>query len=211
MKTQPRGPQGGGSQRRDPSQERERIVDAFTKLAAERGYAKTTVEDVAAAAGVSRDAFDAHFSGKRQCLLTAYDKFLGCLVQEVEESMDLEAPWPQQVKTGVSAAIGFVVEQVDAARLFAIEAMAVGPPAIDRYQAAIRRIAGLLRLGRRRSVGAAELPALAELVLVAGAVDLVTSVLLAEDPARLSLLESQLTDVLLLPYADAGRTLGAAA
>ena len=179
-------------------------MDAFTKLAAERGYLKTTVRDIAAEAGVSRRAFYAQFRDKRQCLLAAYDNFFADLVEEVEEAMDSEAPWARQVGTGVSAALAFVVDQVDAARLFAIEALTVGPPAIDRYQAAIQRIAALLRRGREQSPEAAALPTLTEPVLVAGAVSLVTAVLLAEDQARLLGLESELTEVLLLPYADAG-------
>jgi AcrR family transcriptional regulator len=189
---------------RTPQRERELLVDAFTKVAAERGYAKTTAGGVAAAAGLTRSAFYAEFSDKRQCLLAAYDHFFASLIEEIEEAMDLEAPWPQQVETGVAAALSFVIEQVDAARLFAVEAPAVGPPAVDRYQAAIQRIAGLLRYGRAHSAEAAALPALTEPVLAAGAVSLVTSMLLAEDQAGLPRLESELLEVLLLPYAEAG-------
>lgn len=193
---------------RDPQRDRELLVDAFTKVAAERGYAKTTAADVAAAASLPRSAFYAEFSDKRQCLLAAYDHFFTGLIEEIEASMDLTAPWAEQVGTGVAAALSFVIERVDAARLFAVEALAVGPPAVDRYQAAIQRIAGLLRYGRAYSAQAMELPPLTEPMLAAGAVSLVTSVLLAEDQAALPRLESQLLEVLLLPYAGAGEGAG---
>lgn len=151
-------------------------------------------------AHLPRDAFDEHFRDPRQCLLAAYDKFFDRLIAEVEDSMDLEAPWPQQVKSGIGAALGFVMESADAARFFAVEALVVGPPVIDRYIVAIERIVGLLQLGRGRSREAAALPPLSEAVLVAGAVSLVTAALLAEEQARLPELESQLVEVLLLPY-----------
>jgi AcrR family transcriptional regulator len=184
------------------------LIDAFIKVAAERGYAKTTAGEVAFAAGLPGSAFYAQFSDKRQCLLAAYDHFFAGLVEEIEEAMDFGAPWAQQVETGVAAALAFVNEQVDAARLFAVEALTVGPPAIDRYQAVIQRIAGLLRYGRARSPEAAALPALTEAVLAAGAVSLVTSVLLAENQAGLPRLEAGLVEVLLLPYAGAAAVKG---
>jgi len=198
-----RSPHGRGS-RRDSEEERERLVDAFTRVAAERGYAETEAAQVALVAGLPPSAFDAHFSGKRQCLLAAYDRFFDRLVEEIEDAMELGAAWPAQVKAGVGAALGFVVESAGPARLFAVEALSVGAPAVERYDAAIQRMVGLLRLGRGRSAKAAALPPLTEAVLVAGAVSLVTSVLLAEEQVRLVELEPRLVEVLLLPYADAG-------
>lgn len=195
-----RSPHGGGSRRLAPEQERERLVDAFTKVAAERGYAATTVEDVTAEAGLGPEAFDAHFRDLPQCLLAAYDVFLEGLAGEVEDAMDPAAPWPQQVRSGVEAALGYVIEGAGVARLFAVEALALGPPAIDRYIATIARIITLLSLGRERSPDAAALPELTEAVLVAGAVSLVTAALLAEEEAALPELQAQLVEVLLLPY-----------
>jgi AcrR family transcriptional regulator len=198
-----RSPHGGGSRRLAPEDERERLIDAFTKLAAECGYAGMEGEDVALAARLSPAAFDEHFRDMRQCLLAAYDRFFDRLIEEVEDCMDPDAPWPQQVKCGVEAALDYVVERVGVARLFAIEAPAVGPPVIDRYITAIERIVSLLRLGRGRSKAAAALPLLAEAVLVAGAVSLVTAALLAEEDARLPELRAQLVETLLMPYVGA--------
>lgn len=193
-------PHGGGSGQLASELERERLLDAFTKVAAERGYAATTAEGIALEAGLPRTAFEAHFEDKRQCLLAAYDSFFDRLAEEIEAVLDPEEPWPQQVEAGIEAALGFVTESGDAARLFAVEALAVGPPAIDRYIAAIERIVAILSLGRERSPGAASLPALTEAVLVAGAVSLVTAALLAEEQASLPGFAPGLVEVLLLPY-----------
>jgi len=197
------GPHGGGSRRLAPEEERERLVDAFTKVAAERGYARTAAEDVTAEARLAREAFDEHFRDMRQCLLVAYDHFFDRLIVEIEDSMDPRAPWPRQVKAGVEAALDFVIESAGVARLFAVEAPTIGLPVFDRYSVAIGRIVVLLRLGRGRSNAAAGLPPLTEAVLVAGAVSLVTAALLVEEEARLPALRGQLAEALLLPYADA--------
>jgi AcrR family transcriptional regulator len=196
-------PHGGGSGQL-AEEKRERLVDAFTKVAAERGYAATEVEEVAREAGLSRAAFDAVFRDKRQCLLAAYDSFFDRLVGEIEAAIDPRMPWPRQVESGIGAALGFVAESNGAARLFAVEALSVGPPAIDRYIAAIERVVAILRLGRERARGAAALPELTEAVMVAGAVSLVTAALLAEEQERLPRFESELVEVLLLPYAGSG-------
>jgi AcrR family transcriptional regulator len=185
-------------------EERRRLVDAFTKVAVDRGYAGTTADEVAAVAGCERAIFDQHFSGVRQCLLAAYDRFFDGLVADIGEAMDYEAPWPQQVKAGVEAAVGFVIESAGAARLFAVEGLVLGPAAVDRYEVAIQRVASLLRFGRQHSAEAAALPPLTELVLVAGAVSLVTSALLTEDQAMLPALAPRLVEVLLLPYVGGG-------
>ncbi len=195
-----RGPHGGGSSGRADADERERLVDAFTKVAAERGYAATEVGAVVAEAGLDEGAFGAHFRDKRQCLLASYDRFFDRLIAEIGDAMDLGAPWPQQVKAGVTAALGLVIESAPTARLFAVEALTVGPPAVERYIAAIERIVVLLRLGRERSDVAAALPELTEAVAVAGAVSLVTAALLAEEQAGLSELGPRLVEALLQPY-----------
>jgi AcrR family transcriptional regulator len=205
---EPRGPQGRGSQRRASERERERLVDAFTKRAAECGYAKTKVGDVTSVAGLPPSAFYAHFRNKRQCLLAAYDTFFDRLIGEIEDSMDLEDPWPRQVQAGVAAALGFVIESNGSARLFAVEAPSVGAPAIDRYGAAIHRIVVLLRSGRARAGEDSALPALTDPVLVAGVVYLVTAALLAEDDLLLERLGPRLAEVLLLPCASPGEKPG---
>lgn len=194
------GPHGGGSRQFAPEEERARLVDAFTKVAAERGYAATDVAQVTLEAGLPRATFEAHFCDLRQCLLAAYDRFFDHLIEEIEDSMDLEAPWREQVRSGITAALGFVEESAGVARLFAVEAATVGPRVFDRYTAAIGRIAALLRLGRARLPQAAVLPPLTEAVMVAGAVSLVVAALLAEEQANLPKLEAQLVEVLLLPY-----------
>jgi AcrR family transcriptional regulator len=54
-------------------QTRRRIVDAAAELFAERGYAATTIDAVAAAAGVSRKTVFDSVGGKAQLMKLAYD------------------------------------------------------------------------------------------------------------------------------------------
>ena len=75
------------------------------RTAAERGYAKTTVNEVAAAAGVPSDAFYEHFSGKDQCLSAAYDAFVDRMFEEAEQASGSAENGRSQVKEAVGAAL----------------------------------------------------------------------------------------------------------
>src|SRR5262245_24507811 len=53
---------------------KEKIVQAAIKLFEERGYERTTSNDIAAEAGVSVGSFYVYFVDKRQLLLTIFDR-----------------------------------------------------------------------------------------------------------------------------------------
>jgi AcrR family transcriptional regulator len=189
-----------GSARGDLEAQRERLIDAFTKIASERGYAKTTVEEIAAVAGAPEDAFYAHFSSKDQCLSAAYDFFVDRMVEEAQQATDGGEEWPLKVREAVAAGLGFVAETGTRARFFAVEAPAAGPLVLERHIAAMAKIVFLLRSGRDHYPRAADLPELTEQVLVGGAACMVSSALLSEEHSRLPSLEPELVEILLTPY-----------
>src|SRR5437764_10191454 len=63
---------------------RSRLVDATVEAFRLRGYAATTVEDIAAAAGVTRATFYLHFEGK----LDIYREFGHSVRQEIDDIHD---------------------------------------------------------------------------------------------------------------------------
>ena len=68
--------------------QREMLVDAYGKAAAEHGYAKLEVAHVLRYAGVSRASFDVHFESKEQGLIAAQDAFLDRLWLDVTGACD---------------------------------------------------------------------------------------------------------------------------
>lgn len=190
----------GNSRRQDSGQLRQRLTDAFTKIAAERGYAKTTVKEVVAAAGVSRSAFYGQFESKRQCLIAAYDAYVDRLMSEVDQAMETQEEWPLKIKAAVVAGLGFVTETASFARLFAVEAFSAGPAVLDRGFAGMQRVVLILRTGRDLYPEADRISDLTEPVLVAGITSLVTGALLSEEEARLAELEPPMVEILLTPY-----------
>ncbi len=180
--------------------ERERLVSAFTRAAAERGYRNLTVEQVARDAGLAPDRVGAHFSSKEQGMVAAQDVFLNELWLEIVAACQVPADWPAKVRAGLRGAIAFLAEVSTLARACAIEAAAASAAAADRQFTALERFAFLLRDGRRRYPRAAALPETTERVLIGGVASIICSCLLAEDPAALVALEPQLLELLLTPY-----------
>jgi AcrR family transcriptional regulator len=180
--------------------QRERLIDSFTRIASERGYERTTVEGVTAAAGLPEGAFYEHFTDKRQCLSAAYDAFVDRMVDEAQQATEETDDWPSQVKEAVAAGLSFVSETAARARFFAVEAPAAGPVMFERYVAATDRIVFLLRSGRERYPHTADLPDFMEEVLVGGAATLVSGALLSEEHTRLPSLEPELVEIILTPY-----------
>jgi AcrR family transcriptional regulator len=176
------------------------LIDAFTKIAAERGFANATIREISAEADVSERVFHRYFPTKGHCLGAAYDAFLERLMEQVEEAAGPGLDWPARVKAAATAALVFVSETSSRARFFAVEAPSAGPLILDRHVTAVSRIVLLLRAGRQYRPEAAGLPELTEPVLIGGAASLIGALLLREEHSGLLDLESGLVEVLLTPY-----------
>jgi AcrR family transcriptional regulator len=183
-----------------PSEERQLLIDSFTRLAAESGYDETTGEQAAISAGLAPEAFYRHFPDELRCLVAAHGSFCARLFACVEEAAAEESEWPARVRRAVAAALEWLREMESRARLFFVEALALGPPIVERGVAEIDRAAEYLREGRRYFPAAAVLPEATEALLLGGAVGVVTSYLLAERASLLPSLADELSDLLLFPY-----------
>jgi AcrR family transcriptional regulator len=98
----------------DPKQARskqtkEKIIQAAIQLFQDRGYEKTTSNDIAAAAGVSVGSFYVYFTDKRQLLLTIFDRLADELFKNIFAGMRPEhlfdSDMRQRIKQAVANAI----------------------------------------------------------------------------------------------------------
>jgi AcrR family transcriptional regulator len=201
---------GGHSQQRQSAEapsgyaeDRERLIAAVAKAAAEHGYAKLTVEQVVHYAGVSEDVFLAHFENKEQAMVAAQDSFLDRLWLDVIHACEALHEWPLKVRAGLGAVLTSLAEASSLARVFAVEA-AASPAATERQFAALDQFATLLRDGRRHYPRAASLPDATERALVGGIASILSRHLLMEDPQAIPPMEGQLVELLLIPYLGEG-------
>src|SRR5215468_7527808 len=86
-------------------QTREKIVQAAIKLFEERGYEKTTSNDIAAEAGVSVGSFYVYFTDKRQLLLTIFDRVADELYNSVFVNLQAEQLFDSDIGRHIREAV----------------------------------------------------------------------------------------------------------
>lgn len=116
--------------------QRERMLAAMLRAAAELGYRDTCVQDVLDRAGVSRPTFYEHFENKEGCFLAAFDAAAERLRKQVESATNEGGPdWRDRLANGMGALLGFLVAEPDTARTLIVEARAASPAAVRHRDA----------------------------------------------------------------------------
>jgi len=154
---------------------RDRILLAMSALAAEKGYAAVTIDDLARAARISKRTFYDHFADKERCLLAAFEAAATQVYDAAQRAADADprAPWRARVNAVLATYLKALAAEPDMTRVFQVEIRAAGREALElhvqinrRYAALLRRIVregGEARLGQAQAV--ALLGAVNELVL----------------------------------------------
>jgi AcrR family transcriptional regulator len=81
---------------------RERLERAALALFAEQGYDDTTVEEIAAAAGLARSTFFRHFGDKREILFGGQDGLASRLADRIENAPSEQTPL-EAIETALAA------------------------------------------------------------------------------------------------------------
>ncbi|HYV05560.1 MAG TPA: TetR/AcrR family transcriptional regulator [Blastocatellia bacterium] len=94
----------------DPKQARskqtkEKIVQAAILLFEERGYEKTTSNDIATEAGVSVGSFYVYFTDKRQLLLSIFDRLADELYKNIFDGLKAEHLFDSELQTRIRQAV----------------------------------------------------------------------------------------------------------
>jgi len=108
----------------------ERVLRSFAAVVAEKGYAATTVADVAAQAHISQNTFYRYFRGKADALEAALDSSGAQMVAATLPAVRREPQWPGAVRVALEALCGFMAAEPVLARLREVEVYAVGPDAV---------------------------------------------------------------------------------
>jgi AcrR family transcriptional regulator len=122
----------------------EQILRAYAAVLAEKGYAGTTIADVAARARISQNTFYKHFEDRRAAFLAAVDSSGAQLVAATVPALRRDGCWPSAVRTGLEAACAFFVAEPAFAHLRQVEVFAVGPEAVRQRDVAIGEVVGLI-------------------------------------------------------------------
>lgn len=84
---------------------KEKIVQAAIRLFQERGYEKTTSNDIASEAGVSVGSFYVYFTDKRQLLLTIFDRLADELYKNIFDGLKPEHLFDSNLRRRIKQAV----------------------------------------------------------------------------------------------------------
>ncbi|WP_433733062.1 TetR/AcrR family transcriptional regulator [Nocardia sp. CA-129566] len=110
-----------------PDERRRLLLDAGAKLFAERAYDAVLMEDVAAAAGVSRALLYRHFPTKRELFAGVYQLAADQLL--VATKLDTETPLPEQLAAGLDEHFDYF--EANANTVVAANRLLAGDPTIQ--------------------------------------------------------------------------------
>ncbi len=190
---------------RAASPERERIVEALIEIAAERGYAETTIELIIERAGLDRTAFARHFRSKYDCFLSAWQEMNEECMTEMLSAFNSEESWPDRLR----AVACEIVERLrnDPSRAhFAVEVLATGDAARARRDMTMRVIASLIDAGRNEMEDPESVPHTTAEALAGSAYGQVYAKVVRGQADELPRLVPQLMSAAVMPYLgiDAG-------
>jgi AcrR family transcriptional regulator len=179
--------------------QRNRLLAAALEVFAGRGYVEASIADVVRTAGVSRNAFYAHFADKEACLLATYDVLVDWLAEEASGAPAAE-DWPHRVLAVVGSLAARLSADPRLARLVTVEILRAGAPARARHEKVVGRLADALAHGRDSAADMPATSAVLEPLLVSGAIGFAARLVDSGMAGGLADLASELSEVLLAPF-----------
>jgi AcrR family transcriptional regulator len=154
------------------------VLEAMLLTAGEKGYAKTTVREVAERSGISEDRFHRRFGGKDACFARAYEGAAEALAAQMREACEEAAGWREGFTEALAVLLRFVAEQPLTAKALLLEVRSARGEAWAKHQEIVERLIAALETAREQPggrVGASPMTA----GFVAGAIEESLSIELA--------------------------------
>ncbi len=138
--------------------QRQRLLAAMTTAVGEQGYAKTTVADVIAIAGVSRKAFYEHFANREECFLETYDTIIAEGVDRVAGAYRSADSRTAAIASGIEALFTRAIQNPLEVRIVLVEIGAAGSAGAERRELLMGTYEQLLREGIKLERGSGTIP-----------------------------------------------------
>ena len=115
--------------------QRARILDGMVRAVAAKGYARTTVADVVALAGVSRRTFYEQFDDKEDCFLGAYETGSQIVLDDIAAAVRAlsEPDWRTRLRVALDTYVSVLAAEPGFARALMIDTFGAGPKALERH------------------------------------------------------------------------------
>lgn len=113
------------------SEHRRRLLDAMSEVVARKGYADTTIADIAAEARVSKRTFYEHFADKAEALFALYAAASAQALQVLRDAIDPSKDWHAQAEGALRAYLETLSCNPPLLRTLFIEILHLGPEGLQ--------------------------------------------------------------------------------
>jgi len=141
---------------RTSSLSRERILEAATELFAQKGYAGTGVDQLAARSGIAKTAIYYHFGNKAGLLAAALERAASTWIEGIDQASRQGGNWPSRLERGLAGMRSLLEEKPWIFKLMQILALEVAeekPDIRETLQAILRRAREAIVTGMRDALG----------------------------------------------------------
>src|SRR4051794_32264597 len=122
----PRAPRNGSRARMTGKQRREQLLDIGRKLFAERGFEGTSVEEIAATAGVSKPVVYEHFGGKEGLYAVVVDREIQALLAAMTATLTTQARSREVLEQAALQLLGYIESSTDGFRILVRDSPVTG-------------------------------------------------------------------------------------
>ncbi|MBB5936338.1 TetR/AcrR family transcriptional regulator [Streptomyces zagrosensis] len=141
----------------------QRLLDAATKLFAERGYDRTSVQEIVEAAGVTKGALYHYFGSKDDLLHEVYGRVLRLQQERLDALAGADAPVERRLRDAAADVVVTTIENLDDTKIFFRSMHQLSPEKHKQVRAERRRyherFRALIEEGQRSGVFSADTPA----------------------------------------------------
>lgn len=190
--------------------QRERLLAAVVRVTVAKGYEATTVADILGEAGVGRESFYELFEDKLDCMLAAHKLLVDDLEEQVREVYAVEGPWPQRMRSALTATLDWFAADPEVARFTLVELSTIGPAFRPTFKAEFARAVTIFEEGLNEGDVEPELAQATELAVGAILARIYEEIVLGRAP-ELPRLLPDLTYELLVPFVGEEQARAAAA
>jgi AcrR family transcriptional regulator len=136
------------------SNQRERIMNALVATMTAYGYGGSSVERIAARAGVSRRTFYEQFEGREDVYLQTYDAAGACLLERLADAWRQPMDGSARLRLFLQTLLECIAAEPRLARVCIVDVLSVGPGALENRERHMREFAALLDRGALEHNGA---------------------------------------------------------
>jgi AcrR family transcriptional regulator len=179
--------------------QRERLIDAFARVVAEKGFRATTVADITSRAAVSRNVFYDQFGSKDECFIAAYEVIRAHVREMMIEAAEPYPEHPEKLIASLRVLLAYFATEPELARLVLVEPLSAGSAMSAHHEEALGVLVARLRDLANNTT---EPSSRTDEVLILGVISLVARRINVGEAEGLEDLLPELAEILLSSYLD---------